>query len=332
MPFRVAQKILADCGFPKGQSWAAIAEKLEEDDVRKRADYTRLEAALIETLIVSEKSLALFRLGEDEMKSVYKGVDQLAKNLPDSSFRETFPYALSEQELWKANADPVPVAVYEWEKVTAVVFCGPRVLETREELPASAFDGGDRYASIIGIRRTVVQSYSAVVIPHIGNTIEVFIDAPSDVPDKPIELDHFAAAMAFNKAINFNALKGRINLFPAISPLYTSEEGMVSHLGHTVSTSVKHEKMRGAGRCVRQELFHAGGFKAVDGQITPFSIGVVWGLDDETSTVSNPSLNIEGTYMMTYQSNPVVDIAAVRKCASYEDASFVVDRLLAHIP
>lgn len=332
VPFRVGQQILAQCGFPKGRSWVAIEEKLEEADVERRADYVKLETAFIESLIVSEKSIALFRLDEESMKRVYTGVDALAKSLPETEFRAAFPYSLTEDRLWAAPAPPVPVAVYEWEKVTVVVFCGPRMLESREELPAAAFDGGDRYSSIIGIRRTVVQSFSAVVVPHIGDTIEVYIDAPFDVPTKPIELDHLSVAIAFNKAINFNALMKRMNLFPAISPLYSSEEGMVSHLGHTVSTSVKHEKMRGAGRCVREELFHAGGFQAVDGQITPFSIGVVWGLDDETSTSSNPSLDIEGTYMMTYQANPVVDLAYVRKCASYNDAEFVVDRLLNYLP
>lgn len=332
VPFRVGQKILADCGFPKGQSWTAIEEKLEDEDIEKRADYTKLETAFAESLIVSEKSVALFRLTEDEMKNVYQGVDALAKSIPDSEFKDAFPYSLTESQLWASGSEPVVVAVYDWEKVTAVVLCGPRILETREELPASAFDGGDRYATIIGIRRSVVQSFSAVVIPHMGDTVEVYVDAPIEVPSKPIELDHFAVAIAFNKAINFNALKKRLNLFPAISPLYASDEGVVTHLGHTVSTSVKHEKMRGAGRCVREELFHVGGFEAVDGQITPFSIGIVWGLEDATTTVSNPSLSIEGTYMMTYQANPAVDVAAMRKCASYEDAAFVVGRLLSYLP
>nr|WP_295234200.1 hypothetical protein [uncultured Brevundimonas sp.] len=138
-------------------------------------------------------------------------------------------------------------------------------------------------------------------------------------------------AIALNKVAGINILKNRVNLYSAIGGLYASEEGVVSHLGHTVATSVKHEKMRGAGRCVRQELFHAGGVEAVHGEITPFSIEVVWGNEDESMTASNPSISIDGTYMMTYQASPHIDIATLRKCATYEDASFVIGKMLAHL-
>jgi hypothetical protein len=334
LPFRVAQRLLGMSGFPKGQSWTAILEKLDEKDAAKAADYHHLEKAFVESLAVSEKSMSLFRLSDSEMSAAYAAIKKLEVGIPESPFQAAFPYMLSEQQLTALpSKHQLPVAMFEWEKATAIIFCGPRTLETREEIPSSAINGdSDVYSSIIGIKRTTVQSFNAVVIPHFGNTIEVYIDAPSGIPEKPIEIDHFGIVIAFNKLVGSNVLKKKINLFPTIANLYASNEGTVSHLSHTVSTSVKHEKMRGAGRCVRKELFHAGGFKAVDGQISPFSIGIIWGIEDESMTSSNPSISIDGTYMMSYQSNPTIDVATMRKCASYEDAAYVVERVLVHLP
>ena len=332
LPFRVAQRILNGNGFPKGATWAAIEEKMA--DGHSGGSFQGLQQGLVESLAVSEKSLMLFTLSESEMKQCYSAITALAKNLPSSTLRESFPYLLPSKALAKLDAhSPVVVEVQETEHASVVIYSYVRVIENRVELPTAALsiDTSD-YTSLIAIRRQLIQGFAAVVVPHFGSTVQVFVDHPVGTPVKPLEIDQFAVVAAFNSLFPNNVLHEVVNLYPAVQRLYEAEgEGIVSHLGHTVTTSVKHERMRGPGRCVRKELFHVGGVEAVDGHITPFSIEVVWGADDETMQGFNPSLSIDGTYMMTYQSAPRIDFATLRKCAYYDDAIFVIGRLMDHL-
>ncbi len=331
LPFRVAQRILSATGFPKGKSWTAIEDKITDGE--QGGSYSALETAYIESLVVSEKSVSLYELSDDQMQAAYKACAAIEKSIPDSPFKVLFPYSLTETELSSVSTTyPTVVASVEYQKATSIIYAYPRIIETRVELPTSALalDSG-QFSSVIAIERKVVQAFSAIVLPHFGNIIEVYVDDPVGSSSKIIDIEHLSMAIAFNNAVGASLLKGRVNLYSAIGGLYASEEGMVTHLGHTVATSVKHEKMRGAGRCVRRELFHAGGVEAVHGEITPFSIEVVWGNEDESMTASNPSVSIDGTYMMTYQASPNIDIATLRKCATYEDASFVIGKVLAHL-
>lgn len=333
VPFRVAQRMLSANGFPKGTSWKAIEEKLAESEYG-RASYSGLQNAFTESLAFSEKALVLYRLSDDGMANAYKAINKMSSAASASEYRDAYPYPLPEKQLSALGVHaPLLTSIDETDVGTTLIFCYPRVLEKRVELPTAALKmSGDRYASVFAIERSVTQAYGAVYVPHHGNIIQAYVDEPLGTPQATLETEHLALAIAFNDAGSTNVLQTRVNLFPAIGSLYQSEEGMVTHLGHTVATSVKHERMRGAGRCVRKELFHNGGLQAVDGKIAPFSIGITWGNDDETMAGFNPSLSLDGTYVMTYQATPTVDQASVRKCWTHEEAAFVVEKLLAHLP
>lgn len=334
VPFRVAQRLLRANGFPKGASWRAIEEKLSEPEYAG-ASYNGLQSSFIKTLAFGEKSLVLFRLTEGEMARVYKATNKLASSIPESTYRSQFPYLLPENQLRAEGAhQPLLISVDESDAGTTLLFCYPRILEKRVELPTAALKiDGERFASVYAVERSIVQAFGSIYIPHHGDIVQVYVDEPFGTPQATLETDHLALAIAFNTAAGDNILQTRLNLFPAIGNLYKhADEGIVTHLGHTVATSVKHERMRGAGRCVRRELFHNGGLQAVDGEIAPFSIGITWGLEDETMTRFNPALSLDGTYVMTYQAAPTVDLASVHKCAAEDEAAFVVDKLLTHLP
>lgn len=332
IPFRVAQRILKKNRFPTGPSWAAIESKMADGD--DKGSFQGLQQGLIESLAVGEKSLQLYRLSEDDMRQCYKVVSNLQSNIPTSTLRDEFPYLLPPRSLEKvAVRSPIVVEVIENDYATVVFYSYSRIVETRDELPLQILSSNSSdYTQVIGIRRKLVQGFASVIVPHFGEIVQVYVDAPANTPIKAIEVDRFAVVAAFNSLFPRSVLTDPLNLYPAVQRLYESDEGVVSHLGHTVATSVKHERMRGPGRCVRQELFHSGGVDAVDGQITPFSIEVVWGAEDESMQGFNPSLSLDGTYMMTYSSMPVIGHATIRKCAYISDAAHVVARLLAHLP
>nr|WP_295234202.1 hypothetical protein [uncultured Brevundimonas sp.] len=150
LPFRVAQRILSTAGFPKGKSWTAIEEKIADGE--KGGSYTALETAYIESLVVSEKSVSLYELSDDHMQAAYKVCAAIEKSIPDSPFKNLFPYSLTEKELSSVSTTgPIAVAAVEYEKATAIIYAYPRIVETRVELPTSALalDSGqfssDRY-------------------------------------------------------------------------------------------------------------------------------------------------------------------------------------------
>jgi len=139
---------------------------------------------------------------------------------------------------------------------------------------------------------------------------------------------------ACNAQFGGRALSTPLNLFGAINAIYANpEEGHVVEMHFTTSTSsVKQERMRRSGLSLRDELYHVAGKAALEAPIEPYKISVNWDfpLGQEAST--RPELTLSSTARMAGSSNPYLYEASITGCIGLADYSFVLDRLLAHIP
>jgi hypothetical protein len=335
LPFGVARRLLAQNGYPRGRSWQDILEKLEDNDAQRAASPTGLKNHFIEALIVSEKLGSIFPVGEKGMVALHKYASALEKGLPAHPFVENFPFLAAHKVLASIpQNEAVPVHVCEVDDATVVLFCTSRLIETREEINLAALTPllADLYSSAVGIKRDYVQCFNALVLPYAGENCIILSQNNRYVNTTSAILDIFVLRNAINSSIGSTLLQHSFNLYPAIKPLYLSDEGEVTLLSHTVANGVKTERMR-AGKCVRKESFHIGGMDAVAYNSTPFHISIHWvleGAEDEYD--SKPTLTLDGTYQMTYQKQAVLSEFGLHKCAYYSDAKFVISKLLHHIP
>ncbi|WP_158230017.1 hypothetical protein [Sphingobium fuliginis] len=134
---RVARRILASNGFPKGSGWDQINEKLKDKRVAAKADYDGLQKSLRELLIVGDKNLRLFKLSSADATALR---DRIATSRINQSsvFATHFPLPVPEKVLRSLPEQaPVPIAKFHSDNVVGILFSSVKVIEQREKIPAS---------------------------------------------------------------------------------------------------------------------------------------------------------------------------------------------------
>ncbi|MFD1791490.1 hypothetical protein ACFSE0_07545 [Ochrobactrum teleogrylli] len=332
MPWSVAQKVLAECEIHRSMGWDRTLDQITDTKIDYSQQTAALTEALREHILCGEKASTFFSLSEDtadRLRSVVKNL-----TVEKNAFEKAYPFVLDDEELSKQRLGAQLAAIEVLEHGVGLVFCSPRVLTSRETLNANDFPDDapqlfSKFDEIVGLKIKRFHAFDVVWIPNDSNLIDIRIDFPNGA-----QLDQTLAALkntidCFNKLIGEDVLSQEINLFPLIERMYFApKEGHVVELGFGTSTaSLKHEKMRRKGLCLRQETYHKGGSDALKTKIEPHRISIVWRRAIDDKTFSTPELSLNSNSRAAGSENPVLSSAVITKCMGFEDYSFVRDRI-----
>ncbi|OYR13025.1 hypothetical protein CEV31_3524 [Brucella thiophenivorans] len=332
MPWSVAQKVLAECEVHRSMGWDRTLEQISDT----KADYSQqtdiLTEALREHILCGEKASTFFSLDKEAAVRLRRAVTGLS--VEKNSFQTAYPFVLSEDELSKQPLGAQLTAIEAFENGTAIVFCSPRILTSREALnekdfPNEAAQLFSKFDEIVGLKIRRFHAFDIVWIPNDSDLIDIRIDFPNGA-----QIDQTLAALkntikCFNALMGEETLSQEVNLFPLIDRMYfAANEGHVVELGFGTSTaSLKHEKMRRKGLCLRQETYHKGGSNALKTKIEPHRISIVWRRIIDAETFSTPELSLNSNSRASGSENPVLSTAFVHKCMGFEDYLFVRERI-----
>ncbi|WP_430427875.1 hypothetical protein [Parasphingorhabdus sp.] len=331
IPFQQARKMLVQNGFPTGLGWDDIYQKLNDKSAQASADVAGLYDAYLETLIASQKAMHTYKIKDADANAIRNQISSLS--IPSNVFSKRFPYILSNAEIKNTAAGPPKLAgQIDLVDGTALIFCSIRELELRDEIKTNLIPKTlrDNYTKVIGVKIERHQTFDVVLIPKTGGTVKMLTDAPSGVNGQAISGSLFSIRTAMNSFAGAKLFHKPINLYPTIRPFYNSNEGIVQRLGYSTTTSsIKSEKMRGAGKCLRTELFHKSGMAALNkSDFQTFEIQLAWELPSKDRFKTRPELGVFGSYRMTYATNPIVSVATVSKCLTYDEFNFVAGKLM----
>ena len=328
---RVARRILAANGFPKGAGWDQIREKLKDTVVASKADFPGLQSALREILIATDKSVRIFELDAARIASLRSAV--ASHSIQQSGvFATHFPLPVPANIL--ANLlpqSPVPVAKIQTPNVTGILFSSVRVIDIREHLNAAQFGGNlpSGFDEVIGIKKVKVQTFDAVLVSKTLPYAYVLADAYQDASQAMRRVLQVSVADAVNNIVGSTVLSIPSNLLPTVGSLYISGTGEVKNLLYiTTTSSGKTEWMRGSGNCLRNELGHQAGMAVIGAGFQPYGIELEWPLDEVEGYVPRPFLSVLGQYRMTYETNPRLEDATVTGCATLSEFEFVLKELM----
>ncbi|MDW9593791.1 hypothetical protein GOA63_16420 [Sinorhizobium meliloti] len=330
---RVARRVLAEYRFPRGSGWDQIVEKLKDKDAAAKADYPGLERGLSEILIASDKSLRVYQLSAGDVATLRATVASLAIP-PSGVFTTHHPYPVPDNILSGLPPQPaVPVSKFSGQQATGILFSSISIIEQRERLTAAQIGPtASAYDEVIGIKKIKSQTFDALIVSKSKNYAYVLTDAHIDTTQGTRNALHSNMKAAINTIAKTTVLETSINLLPFIEPIYNSPDGAVKRLHYTTTTSSgKEEWMRGGGNCLRQELAHKAGMTVLAGGFKSYGIEIEYPLDKVHGYIPRPSLAINGTYRMTYETNPRVEDATIEGCATQVELEETIAELMHHI-
>lgn len=331
---RVSRRLLVANGFPKGSGWEQISEKLKEKRVAAKANYAGLQDALRELLIVGDKNIRVFKLTNAGAKALRDRIAASRVN-QNSVFTTHFPLPVPDNILHGLPAQaPIPVAKFQSDNVTGIIFSSVMVVEQREKILAAKVGAAlaADYEEIIGVKKIKVQTFDALMMSNKSNYAYILSDAHQDQSQAMRLGLQSAMAKAVNKFAKEKVLGEAVNLFPIIQPLYESDTGFVKTLFWTTTTSSgKHEWMRGSGVCLRKEIAHKAAMGVLGGGFMTYGVELEWGLDEVKGYTPRPMLSVVGIYRMLHETKPYLGDATVWGCANLSEFEFVLKELMAHI-
>lgn len=330
---RVARRVLAQNGFPRGSGWEQIIAKMADPEIAANADYAGLERGLGQILTAYDKSLRVYKMDSAQSGVLRAAVASLV--IPSSSvFATHFPYPVPENILSNLPPQPsVPIGKFYGPQGDGVLFSSVSILEQREKLTTAQIGPtASAYDEVIGIRKIVWQTFDALIVSKSKPYAYVLTDAYLDTTQATRNALHSTMKAAINRIAQQDVLATPENVLPAIEPIYNSTDGIVRRLHYTTtSSSGKEEWMRGSGNCLRQELAHKAGMTALNGGFKAYGIEVEYPSDEIEGYTPRPLLEINGTYRMTYETNPVVQDFLVRGCATNIELEDTMAQLMLHI-
>ncbi len=328
VPFRIARRILVASGFPSGQGWDAIKEKLSQPSVAAKADFEELDDLYRQTLISTEKAVRVFDLsaaGKSKLQNALE--DRLTKDSSES-FTDDYPYCVSNDIL--TEFDPSKLIVVGKEEIDDAVWyllSSIHVIRSRIEIPLENLTGlsDQQFDEVYGIHVERKQSFDAVRLPKDGNRIFVLVDEAAYATADQVRGAFSKVRKLVKDGASSDLLKKPRNLFPLIDKLYDDDDLDVIEFNHTsTDTSMRHEKMRGRTLCLRQADFHKSGMEGVGGKTDAFGIGVGWDFDSVGRIPAKPELRILGGYSITHEKTPKIKAAHIGKCATVDETGHVL--------
>ncbi|SJM91468.1 hypothetical protein CRENPOLYSF2_2240003 [Crenothrix polyspora] len=253
--------------------------------------------------------------------------------IPESPFKNNYPFALSEDELKNIEIGLHLVEVIRLGGKVFLVFCSKRLISERTEIDPSKFADLGEYTEVIGIKKYNKQFFDIVALDFANDVIEIRLDIGNKISSDERKACFNQIKEAFevlvsNLITEDYKLSNVVNFFPAINALYRSEEGRVCELAFTTEgSSIKHEKMRRKHECLRDEAYHQGGSKAVDGNIAAYRIAVTWEHKIPSTLITQPELLLPGSSTMLSRTDISLNDAIITHCAGITDYDFVIEKL-----
>lgn len=331
---RVARRLLAQNGFPRGQGWDQIEEKLKSTKVAAKADSAGLENALKELLFVGDKNVRVYKLSNGGMVELRRKAAKLSIN-KSGVFATHFPASVPEKLLQSLpTQNPIAICKIETPEAIAILYSSVKIIETREKLNPSHLKANvaGYYDELIGIKQSKIQAFDAVIVSKKAPYVYCLTDAYQD------STASFRNALQATLVPIVNQIAGRKvlgkpeNLFPVIDPLYKGGQGFVKTLFWTTTTSSgKHEWMRSTGQCLRDEIAHKAAMGVIGKGFTTYGLEVGWLLDEVEGYSPTPLLSILGLYRMTYEAKPQLPDASVWGCATFDELFEVLGEMMVHV-
>lgn len=333
MPWTVAQKALASAGLPRGRGWEASIGKLCAPGELQPQQIDAARQLLVEHEVCGEKLVRVYRLDASTKDALLAQLRSL--DLEENVFTRCYPAALSPQEVEdNFPHEPAPAAIVEFETGLAVVFAATKGLILREEvdqeaLPPAAREALAGYDEVLGIKQEKRQTFDVVFVALDGDLVEVRVDFPDGMLRGAAQAAHAQVRHAFNALIGYDALQEAKNLFPLLNDMYHApSEGTVVELAFgTTTASTKYEKMRRQHLCLREEIYHQAGKKALEAQIEPFKLSIQWSVPLAGEVSSRPELSFQSTQRVQNSEKPVLVDAVVRNAIGCRDYDHVRSRL-----
>lgn len=332
MPWDTARRVFDFGKVEKAHGWDNTLRKIEDDYSDNEAVTQTLSAALADHVLCGEKLTSFHRLTKKQMAELSDAASRLRpKSTP---FRESYPAAIDQKMIDETfPEDPTLVAVEKREDGIGVVYASTRAIQVREPIDISAIpdDAGDLldgYDEVVGIKLKKYQAMDVVWIPHSGSYIDIRVDFPKGMHRDTGVATQEAIKRLFARAVDIELPASPANLYPIIRKIYDDQdEGDVVELAFgTTTASLKHEKMRRGGLCLRDEIYHRGGKRALGSPINPHRISVRWevGLG---GVKSFPELSLNGGTRMAGSAAPTLYDAHIEGCMGVADYEFVRERI-----
>lgn len=335
VPWFVMKSLLKHYQLAKGRCWDETIPKLEEIIVKKPEKESELIGTLLsiyrEHLIAGDKSVRFFKESNNEIVEISSIFNKHI--IPDSPFKNNYPFALSDEELEKTETGLHLTDVINLGKKTFLIFCSKRLISEKTEINPSDFPDLEAYTEVIGIKKYNKQFFDVVALDSVNNVIEIRLDVGNKISSDERRAGFDQIKKAFETLVSELAcedykLGKAVNFFPAINTLYRSQEGRVCELAFTTEgSSIKHEKMRRKHECLRDEAYHQGGSKAVDGNIAAYRIAVTWEHSEPSTLITQPELLLPGHSSMLSHADTILDEAIITHCAGTTDYDFVIGKL-----
>jgi hypothetical protein len=330
MPWDVGQRVFSELDLAKGHGWARTVSKYEDLDVSDEQG-TKLQEALTQHLICGEKLSRFYTLSSKEMEALRSAALKLQPG--EDTLSSAYPLVVPEDQI--AQEYPHPhrlVSVETREDGIALVFAGSRAVVLRQELDASELPelvaaALADYDEITVVKLRKHEIFDVVWLPHDANVVDVRIDFPKGMNLEVGAFAHEKTRQALATLISQDMLVTPMNLFGLIDGIYKSEdEGVVVEMAFgTTTASLKHEKMRRAGSCLRKEKYHIGGKAALASEIEPYRLSVQWPSPDGKG--ARPELSLNSSARVKGGTQPTLLDAVIRKCAGIAEYELVSSRI-----
>ena len=283
-----------------------------------------------------DKYVRFYDVEEKVVGSFYSNIAEM--EVEESVFSRSFPYSVTGKELASVEANtPILCSIEKFSSGIALIYSSNREHQIRERIDtdsmsavvSKAFEG---YAQVIGVKAIRKQAFDVIWVPNNGGPIEIRVDAQACHFFDIATATHEVLRQEFNNLVKKNVLGKPLNLFSAIKNLYDEEgEGGVVEMAFMAGTaSHKHETMRKSRTCLRKEKFHEAGVVALDGDIHPHLISIVWSYPFTVDHVSYPELDLRGAYRIVDQLEPTVYDAHIRRAWGFADFDMVRDKVLTY--
>lgn len=337
MPWSVGQIILRDNKIPRHRGWDNTVQHLVDNVAKYDNKTSSLEKALREHHLSGEKLVRFYDVNEKQIRRLRREAPNLriSKNIVSRSY----PSQIDEDDLSKQPLMPRLISVETTEDGIGLVFASVRVLTTREtisfvDLPKDVAESLGRPDEIVVLKHKRVQASDVVWISHHGTIIDIRVDFPDGMPQEVGEAVHEALRKSFNELAGSDMLEQPINLFPLIDQIYRRKnEGTVVELAFSTTTaSTKHEKMRRNSLCLRDEIYHLGGKKALATPIEPYRLSVTWDKYEGDKRIGGPELSLNGTARMAGAAQPFLSSAIISNCVGLADFEDVRSRIISLLP
>lgn len=283
------------------------------------------------------KLCRFFYLPPNDMNSLLQKTS--SPKVTSSTLGEDYPYLLPEEKLnILPKSTPELILVKCMSDGNAVVYASIREMKIKEELPLNEINNHfsdslkHQFAEAYGVRNERRETFTIFWIPKTKDIIEIRSDHPKGMNTADTQNEIRLACKAFEKDFSIK-MPSPINVFPLIEDLYNNKsEGKVVELAFgTTTRSLKHEKMRGRGDCLREELFHLGGKNNLSQPIKPYKIGIAYSVEISGNIYTTPELSIDSSIHMADALQPYHCDILISKNIGKKDYEHIRGRIFKYI-